>query len=172
MLMLLNKAPDTPITEDVVHAWLSAPPSCEVSSKTDSMARPEDFFERNGNVKITEAMLKAAKRPADMRFLLERAPKTLLTREVLQAVATKVSEPEKMASTLSNLVKAIGMPQFLFNKYLPCQIVDTAQVLAFLKRDPDLKVKADVLESLIRSSPKNQLSRCTLEALAEVLQKI
>jgi len=135
------------------------------SELTESLV--ELLFRRNVDLEVTEAMLKAANLPNDLKVLLKRAPNMRVTGDLLEIAASKWGTRQELVTLLLDHDKSVKVPLAV----LLCQpCVLFGDLIPFintlLEHDPELHIPSAAFSDLVRAIQPFQGTQ-----LAELLLK-
>ena len=160
------------ITEGVVVAALKAAKSYNTRTSGSTGSLLQLLLDRTGELGVTEAMLKAASRPLDMKTLLKHGPRVSVTQDVLEAVASRYRDGEALVRLLLEHDRAIKITPALVLQVSKKAREAPSFMSALLEHDPDLSITAEVLLAIVESYRSDEATQRLVELLLRYGKKL
>ena len=109
----------------------------------------ERLFERNNELEVTGAMLKAAKSSDELNILLKHAPDMWVTQDVLEVAASKYSRGQELVTLLLKQDKTVKVPPAVLCGTSARYLDQVLYITTLLEHDPDLHITGEVLSAIV-----------------------
>ena len=172
MLLLIAHDRDIHVTEGVIVAALKATNRYNPGLSESTCSVIQLLLDRNRELEITEAMLKAASQPLDLKALLEHGPRMSVTEDVLKAAASRYTEGETIVKLLLEHDRNIKITPGLVLEASRMTRGAAEFMTVLLKHDPDLPITEEVLLAIVKTRRSDRDTQRLVELLLQYDKKL